>query len=393
MSRRVAPKLTVKLTENEISLRETRNGKLIFTTYRGRICGMLLQNDRLVSVTVLQGFHPMPSEDKGFENPSEFLQNVGSKVGAIYIGKIKNVVKNINAYFVEIEKGEICFLSFAKAKNVHVLNRTNDGRLLEGDEIIVQVERDAQKTKQASVTTNINLSDAEEWESLKQKAIHRTCYTCLKAAPSPLENALNQYSPEEYQEIVTDNEDIYGQLQAIYHNNIHSSSHSISLSTDNDAPSYKSSKPMIRLYQDKMLSLTGVYGLNSKMDMALERRIWLKSGGYLILEPTEALTVIDVNSGKYEAKKDAEETYYKINLEAAEEIAIQLRLRNLSGIIVVDFINMHSKENKQALMHKLKELVSYDKTTTVVVDMTPLGLVEITRKKVNKPLAEYFSKH
>ncbi len=377
MSRSVAPKSTVKLTEDDLNLRKTENGKLIFTSYRGRDCAMLLQNDRLVSVSVLSGIHNT-SEHIIHKGKKDFFCS-SSKVGAIYIGKIKNVVNNINAYFVEIEKGEICFLSFAKAKNAQVLNRTNDGRLLEGDEIMVQVERDAQKTKQASVTTDIILKNHEELNALRQKAIHRTCYSCLKPAPSPVESALSRFAVGEYGEIVTDQEDIYRELTTLFPEN----------KTDKNSNS-ASDIPNIRLYQDKLLSLTAVYGLNSKMDTALERRIWLKSGGYLVIEPTEALTVIDVNTGKYEAKKDAEESYYKINLEAAEEIAIQLRLRNLSGIIVTDFINMRSKQNKQALLEHLKTLVCKDSITTVVVDMTPLGLVEITRKKINKPLAEYF---
>ena len=119
-------------------------------------------------------------------------------------------------------------------------------------------------------------------------------------------------------------------------------------------------------------------------------RVWLKSGGYLIIEPTEALTVIDVNTGKYEAGKDPQETYRRINLEAAEEVAIQLVLRNLSGIIIVDFINMQSASYNRELLNHLKALVQKDKVQTHVVDMTPLGLVEITRKKISKPLREQF---
>ena len=126
------------------------------------------------------------------------------------------------------------------------------------------------------------------------------------------------------------------------------------------------------------------------METALASRVWLKSGGYLIIEPTEALTVIDVNTGKYEAGKDPQETYRRINLEAAEEVAIQLVLRNLSGIIIVDFINMQSASYNRELLNHLKALVQKDKVQTHVVDMTPLGLVEITRKKISKPLREQF---
>ena len=107
-----------------------------------------------------------------------------------------------------------------------------------------------------------------------------------------------------------------------------------------------------------------------------------------MIEPTEALTAIDVNTGKSVADRNAEEHYFKINLEAAEEIAVQLKLRNISGMILVDFINMKSKEKETRLLARLKELLKKDGVRTSVIDITGLGLVEITRKKINKPLAE-----
>lgn len=127
-------------------------------------------------------------------------------------------------------------------------------------------------------------------------------------------------------------------------------------------------------------------------DRALGRTVWLRSGGYLVIEPTEAMTVIDVNTGKNTDKKTASETYLKTNLEAAEEIAVQLRLRNLSGIIVVDFIDMKEKAQNEELMKRLRQCLAADPVKTVLVDMTPLGLVEITRKKTLRPLHEQFSR-
>lgn len=124
-----------------------------------------------------------------------------------------------------------------------------------------------------------------------------------------------------------------------------------------------------------------LYGLSAKLREATETRVWLKSGGYLVIEPTEALTVIDVNSGKYSGKKAIRDTFRLINLEAAAEIARQLRLRNLSGIIIVDFINMEDSADKQELLQALSRELRQDPVKAVVVDMTPLGLVEITRKK------------
>lgn len=131
-----------------------------------------------------------------------------------------------------------------------------------------------------------------------------------------------------------------------------------------------------------------LYGLSAKLREATETRVWLKSGGYLVVEPTEALTVIDVNSGKYSGKKAIRDTFRLINLEAAAEIARQLRLRNLSGIIIVDFINMEDSADKQELLQALSRELRQDPVKAVVVDMTPLGLVEITRKKIRRPLRE-----
>lgn len=128
--------------------------------------------------------------------------------------------------------------------------------------------------------------------------------------------------------------------------------------------------------------------MEARLSEALERRVWLKSGGYLVFDRTEALTCIDVNSGKYVGKKNAEETYFEINMEAAREIGHQLLLRNISGIIIIDFINMQTEERRRLLMEALRSIVSGDPMKTVVVDMTPLGLVEVTRKKEKKSLWE-----
>ena len=141
-------------------------------------------------------------------------------------------------------------------------------------------------------------------------------------------------------------------------------------------------------YEDALLPLYKLYSVEARLSEALDRKVWLKSGGYLVIDRTEALTCIDVNSGKYVGKKSGDESYFHINLEAAEEIAVQLRLRNLSGIIIIDFINMKAKEKNRQLMNSLKKFLDKDPVRTSVVDMTPLGLVEVTRKKEKKSLWE-----
>jgi ribonuclease G len=144
----------------------------------------------------------------------------------------------------------------------------------------------------------------------------------------------------------------------------------------------------LRLYEDRQLPLKALYRLDKGLTDALSSKVWLKSGAYLVIEPTEALTVIDVNTGKYTGGKDKQETIRKINQEAAREIVRQLRLRNLSGIILVDFVDMNREEDEKELLELMKELLKADPLKAAAVDMTGLGLMELTRKKQKKTLAE-----
>jgi ribonuclease G len=139
---------------------------------------------------------------------------------------------------------------------------------------------------------------------------------------------------------------------------------------------------------DTQLSLNSLYSLETKMREISQKKVWMKSGAYLLIEPTETLTVIDVNTGKYVGKGTKEETFFKINMEACYEICRQIRLRNLSGIILIDFINMTDEEHEKELMHTLKLRLKNDPITTTVIDITALGLVEITRKRTTKSIYE-----
>ena len=141
-------------------------------------------------------------------------------------------------------------------------------------------------------------------------------------------------------------------------------------------------------YQDDLLPMHKLYSLERELEEALAERIWMKSGAYLVVQPTEALTVIDVNTGKYEKGKEKEEAVLKINLEAARETARQMRLRNLSGIVIVDFINMGQESSRRKVLEELRECLAMDPLQAHVVDMTKLELVELTRKKTEPPLAQ-----
>ncbi|MDP8936594.1 MAG: Rne/Rng family ribonuclease, partial [Actinomycetota bacterium] len=147
----------------------------------------------------------------------------------------------------------------------------------------------------------------------------------------------------------------------------------------------------IELYDEPSLPLFERQHVQEQLHKALDRKVWLPSGGSLIIERTEALTVIDVNTGKNVGSSNLEETVYRNNLEAAEETARQLRLRDIGGIIVIDFIDMEIRKNREDVLRCFKDALARDKTRTQVFDISELGLVEMTRKRVSEGLVESFS--
>lgn len=230
--------------------------------------------------------------------------------------------------------------------------RTNAGELREEEPMIAEAKR---------------LS--EEVLHIAGIADKRTCYSCLyQSKPDYIGFVHNAYQTE-YDEIITDLPDVYETLKAEMadplQNNI-----------------------SVRFYEDARLPLYKLYSVETRVKELLDKKVWLKSGGYLVIEPTEALISIDVNTGKCEKGKDKEDTFFKINMEAAEMIAIQLRARNLSGMILVDFINLNKKEHETQLIEYMRCLLKKDPVKANVVDMTGLGLLELTRKKVNSSFAE-----
>lgn len=349
-------------------------------------------------------------------------------LGNVYVGKIKRILPKTNSAFVEIAPGEITYLSLEDVKAPLMVKQSRQGQLTENDEIIVQIAKEAVKTKVPTVSTNITLkgnavvlttenkrlgvskkldrkkrehfqeifaekkekeigliirtiagkySDEEifaEYVSISdvyrkiiQNYQHRTCYSCLFHAPAPYISSVKEKLSENVEKIITDEHSVYEELAE------------------------KVEKEKLVYYEDKQLSLSALYGLKHKLMEALEEHVWLKSGAYLVIQPTEALTVIDVNSGKC-VKGSKKDFYLKINLEAAEEIARQLRLRNISGICIVDFINLDTEEAKEELIRTMRRYLAEDTVPAVFVDFTKLGLAEITRKKVKKPLWEQIKK-
>lgn len=384
------------------------------------------RNDVLLLFLLDSQGHPQMIQVSFWPGEEELL-------GSIYIGRVEEIVPGIQAAFISIAPKEKVFLPLEECKQALLSNREYDGRLKQGDEILVQITSKAVKTKLPGASARLSLpgtycvcrmdslkttysgkltedavkelKDAikereipgrknygfiirtnarflrhkeplfEEmsrfitiFDDIRQKYKTRTCHTCLYRSEPELVRVLKGIPMEEYDDIVTDN----GRIRDL-------------ITPFLEVP--------VRYYQDPMVSLSALYSLNTHLSRALEKRVWLPCGGYLVIEPTEAMTVIDVNSGKASADKSIarKNLYLQINLEAAKEIARQLRLRNYSGMIMVDFINMDSDQDNQILMNRLNDYLRMDKVETRLVDMTALGIVEITRKKINRPLSDFFT--
>jgi len=151
-------------------------------------------------------------------------------------------------------------------------------------------------------------------------------------------------------------------------------------------------KDRVQLFTSRKQSIFEAYDLDAQIEKALKRRVWLRCGGYLVIDQTEALTSIDVNTGKFVGSKNLQDTVFKTNMEAAGEIARQLRLRDIGGIIIIDFIDMDSHHHRQKVLRALEKAIKLDRTKAHVLDITQLGLVEMTRKKVRQGLDEYLTK-
>lgn len=170
-------------------------------------------------------------------------------------------------------------------------------------------------------------------------------------------------------EVVTDNRDVFAQLGSYARNFI------------------PHLEDKIRYYNGEV-PLFERYGIESDINSALEKKVWLRSGGYIIIEPTEALTVIDVNTGRYVHAHDLAATIFRTNMEAAQEIAHQIRLRNIGGIIIIDFIDMEDEAEREALEEALEEAVRGDKSKINILKVSEFGLVQMTRKRTSESITQ-----
>ncbi len=380
---------------------------------KGMVHGMLLEKGKLMRVS---------ADDY-----------CGNLKGMICIAKVIDVVKNIDAIFVRLPDKSKCFVSFSDCREALNLSANRFPR--QGDNLLLQVTKDAAKGKEASGTMAVKLSGIycvvttgcgdilfshkianakkeelsvfaktlkdivpdnmnvifrtaiselsdlefcrkealeliESFSELISKAKTRKEYSVLKKPLKQYEELLLEVSNRNELRILVEDELLYEQLSGFVSENI---------------PEHSSK---CKKYSDKMVSLSALFGVEKKLSEALNTKVWLDSGAFLYIEPTQAMTVIDVNSGKYDRNLISEESYFQINAEAAREIARQILLRNLSGIIIIDFISMKKRENNEKLMKILSELFQNDSNSARIIDITKLGLVEITRKKTGKTLFE-----
>lgn len=352
-----------------------------------------------------------------------------SIVDDVYIGKVEQINEGLKAAFVQVSPEIKAFLPLDNFKNgipkcgtelpVQIKSDYIKSKLptagtdiaipgslcvlhLDGEGISVSKKLDVQTREKllASVTEN-SFEGAEEFrwvirtnageladssveplilemkelykvgKKIKDLSEHMCLYSKLFSHESEVLKAVFEIPFSDYDTIITDNVSFYNDLKEC---------------------GLLPSDILVKLYEDPYITLKNLHSLETYLNRALDSKVYLDCGGYIIIEPTEALTVIDVNSGKAEGRrKDTESFLYKINKEAAFEIARQLKLRNLSGIIIVDFINMKSKKDKDSLIEILNNEFKKDRVLTQCVDITPLGLVEITRKKISASLNQFIT--
>ena len=368
------------------------------------------------------------------EGPGE-----GSLVGNIYLAVVRNVLPGMEAAFVDIGEGKNGVLY---ADDVYVdPKRFGKGArprveqvISEGDELVVQVRRDAMGAKgprlrghialagrflviqpgSSNVSISQRLSRAERSRLRQVMAeivpsgfgvIARTA--ARQATAKDIESEVVKLA-EEWEEITEDAAEGGGPRLLYRDSDLlirvireHLTSETRRVEID-DVESYKrvvgylrSADPdlvsRVRRYENRV-ALFERFHVDDQVRKALKRRVPLPSGGHLVFDSTEALTVVDVNTGRFVGRSNLEDTILQNNLEAAEEIGRQLRLRDIGGIIVVDFIDMSQESNQRKVLRKLNEVLARDKTRTEAFEVSRLGLVEMTRKNVSAGLLESFSK-
>lgn len=361
----------------------------------------------------------------------------------IYKGKVANVLPGMESAFVNIglEKNAFLYVNDLREFEEKYLDgicnseRPIEDILTVGDEVVVQVLSEPRGTKGARVTTHYTIpgkylvlmpnnnhiaiskkiKEEEErnrleeivrdlkpenmgviirtaaqgksifhferemeylvkkWEDIEKKTSTAKIGEVLYKDNGIVATVLRDIFSNEIDELVIDNEEAYWEVIDYI-----------------NAFSEKTLKTKIKLYNDDEIGIFERYGIEKEIENALKEEVRLECGGYLVIQKTEALISIDVNTGKNTGSYNLEQTVLNTNLEAAREIPRQLRLRNLGGIIIIDFIDMRLEEDKLKVLEALEQNLSKDRIKNNIVHFTDLGLIEMTRKRTGKPLYNYF---
>jgi len=360
-----------------------------------------------------------------------------SMVGNIYQGRVQNVLPGMEAAFVDIGKGRNAVL-YAGEVNYNEEDLDGEAPRIEkalkpGQAILVQVTKDPIGAKGARLTTQVSLAGrylvlqpedstfgisrrlpenerirlreilkevrpkglglivrtaAEgataddlradlarlqaRWETIERKARKASPPAVIYQEPELVVRVIRDIFSPDFVELVVDAPGLYERVKSYL---------------EEVAPDLL---PKVRAH-DGRLALFEQYRVTEQIHKALERKVWLPSGGSLVIDQTEAMTVVDVNTGKYVGKSNLEETVVATNLEAADEIVRQLRLRDIGGIIIIDFIDMLFEKNQHAVVERLRSALARDKTKSQVMEVSSLGLVQMTRKRVSGGLLDSFS--
>lgn len=352
--------------------------------------------------------------------------------GNVYLGKVQNVLQGMQAAFIDIGENKNTFIHLKdilpkvdeKAKQEKIEPKMKE-IVKQGMPLLVQVKRDSTDKKGARVSTHISLTgkylvympdadfvtisqkieDTKEREkliALVQKLLPKGSGAIVRtSAVNKTEKEIKKdidIQLDKWQKIVSTSNESKEKREfpkLIYKNDSIVKKIFIDLIEKNITRVVVNSKDTFLQINEmlKTLEISNVqvevkkdvlnmYTLNKEIAKLQNRRIWLKSGGFISIDKTEALTAIDVNSGKYVGTKDLEQTTYIVNKEATIEIAKQLRLRDIGGIVIIDYIDMHKKENQKKIEQLLEEELKKDRSKTQIIGLTKLNLMEMTRKHI-----------
>lgn len=348
--------------------------------------------------------------------------------GSIYLGIVKDIIPGMQAAFIDIgtEKNSFIHVKDVIPQVDEKIEKRIEVKIKEvvkpGQKLLVQIQKDSNDKKGARTSTHIKLTgkyvilmpntnivtisqkitDENEKERLlklvKSKLPENTGAILRTASEGKTEKELSQDLEQlinKWQKIKTKFDQTTNNPQLLYTSPsiiekiiLDMPENKISTIEVNDKKEYEEIKNILQELQENNIkleikqNLLEKYELEKQIEKAKQRKIWLNCGGFITIDSTEALVAIDVNSGKFTGKSTLEDTVYKVNYEATIEIAKQLRLRDIGGIIIIDYIDMKSEENKEKIEKLLKETLKQDRAKTQVEGFTKLNLMELTRKHI-----------